>query len=94
MIEKCLVERDPTQVDEAVNGSVLGCKAANKFYVCIYGGYYFECKNLAQVLGYLVQLNYIFNREYPSPARSLLKFIAHLHGAKVSLSTAQKYLLR
>ena len=90
MIEKCLVERDPTQVDEAV----LGCKAANKFYVCIYGGYYFECKNLAQVLGYLVQLNYIFNREYPSPARSLLKFIAHLHGAKVSLSTAQKYLLR
>ena len=91
MIEKCSAERDPTQVDEGENGSVLGCKQV----LCLHlWGYYFECKDLAEVLGYLVQLNYIFNREYPSQVRSLLKFITHLHGATMSLSTAQKNILR
>ena len=93
-MEKCIIESEPTQEDEAVNGSVLSCKAVNGFYVCIYGGYYFEWKDLAEVLGYLIQINYICHREYPSQVRSLLKFIAHLYGAKVSLSTAQKSLLR
>ena len=93
-MEKCIIESEPTQEDEAVNGSVLGCKAANRFYVCIYRGFYFECKDLAEVLGYLIQLNYIFNREYPSQARSLLKFFANLYEAKMSLSAAQKSLFR
>ena len=56
MIEKCSAERDPTQVDEGENGSVLGCKQV----LCVHlWGYYFECKNMAEVLSYLVQLNYL-----------------------------------
>ena len=49
----------------------------NFMYVFI-GRYHFEYKDLAKVFSYLVQLNYIFNREYSSQARSVLKFIAHL----------------
>ena len=88
VMERCVVQMNSTQVDEAVNGSVFRCTASNKFYVCIYREYHFECKDMA-VFSYLMQLNYIFKREDPLQFRSLLKFIAHLHGAKVSFTKPQ-----
>ena len=54
------------------------------------GRYHFGCKDLTKVFSYLVQVNHIFNQECPSQARSLLKFITHLHKAKVFWAQLKK----
>ena len=84
VMERCVV---PTHSSERSRQWQCFGMYSFKLILCMY---VFWVQRPGQFFRNLVQLNKIFNREYLSQARSLVKFIAHLHGAKASLSTTQK----